>query len=71
MRDFEYEKIENGISIIKYTGDETVINIPDKIDGLPVISIGSKAFAENHHITSITIPDSVANIKKMHLIVST
>ncbi len=47
MRDFEYEKIENGISI------------------------DSKAFAENHNITSITIPDSVANIKKMHLIVST
>ena len=40
MRDFEYEKIENGISI------------------------DSKAFAENHNITSITIPDSVANIKK-------
>ena len=64
MSDFEYKKIENGISIIKYTGEETVINIPDKIDGLPVISIGSKAFAENHHITSVTIPDSVANIKK-------
>ena len=37
MSDFEYKKIENGISIIKYTGEETVINIPDKIDGLPVI----------------------------------
>ena len=62
MSNFEYKTMENGISIIKYTGKETVIDIPKEIDGLPVIAIGNKAFAENHHITSITIPDSVTDI---------
>jgi len=36
--------------------------IPDKIEGLPVASIGDQAFMGCNSLTSITIPDSVTNI---------
>jgi uncharacterized protein YjbI with pentapeptide repeats len=39
-----------------------VLDIPDKIDGLPVSLIGDDAFAECTSLTSITIPDGVTSI---------
>ena len=61
--DFESEYIEGGraISITGYTGTRTVVNIPPQIQGLPVTSIGYRAF-EYTQITSVTIPNSVTEI---------
>ena len=36
--------------------------IPDEIEGLPVTSIGDRAFWGCYRLTSITIPDSVTSI---------
>ena len=50
--------------ITGYIGnDETItdVRVPSTIDGLPVTSIGSKAFAEHSELTSIILPDSVTN----------
>ncbi len=44
------------------TCTDTDIVIPDTYEGLPVTSIGSKAFSGCKSLTSITIPDTVTNI---------
>jgi hypothetical protein len=38
------------------------VTIPDTINGLPVTSIGSGAFAWCSSLTSVTIPDTVTSI---------
>ena len=40
----------------------SVLNIPAKIDGKSVTSIGDEAFSQNTTITSVTIPDTVTVI---------
>ena len=46
------------IKIDKYTGTDTVVVIPDKIDGLPVTSIAGYAF-NGTNVTSITLPSGM------------
>ncbi len=61
--DFEYWVLDDGTAeITKYTGTDTELTIPSKIDGKPVTSIGDYAFAYLPILSSITIPDSVINI---------
>jgi len=57
-------KLENGTLTItgcdpKPTGD---LIIPDTIDGFPVTSIGSEAFADCTGLTSVTLPSSLKSI---------
>ena len=53
--------IEN-IVITGYSGKDTDIIIPNKIDERPVTSIGDSAFWGCSELTSITIPDNVTSI---------
>ena len=61
---FEYNRIDSGIIIDKYTGSAKSVTIPSRIDNLPVISIGNDAFNCCSALMSITIPDSVSSIGK-------
>ena len=56
----QYSKSSDGksIKIEKYTGTDTVVVIPDKIDGLPVTSIAGYAF-NGTNVTSITLPSGM------------
>ena len=60
--DFTYTSSNGQVTITKYTGLGSVVNIPSVIDGLPVISIGTRAFVNRDNLTSITIPDGVISI---------
>jgi len=46
------------IKIEKYTGTDTVVVIPDKIDGLPVTSIKGYAF-NGTNVTKVTLPSGM------------
>ena len=61
--DFSFEIIANGsaVKITGYVGTNTEVRIPQRIQGLPVTTIGDRAFAFNQ-LTNITIPDSVTHI---------
>ena len=64
----EYEYVddkysEGGIELTKYNGTDTTVTIPKQIDGMNVTSIGESAFEENENITSVTIPNTVTDIK--------
>jgi PKD repeat protein len=55
--------INNGtLTITGYNGPGGDLTIPDKINGLPVTSIGNYAFYYNASLTSVFIPSSVTNI---------
>jgi hypothetical protein len=50
-----------GVTITGYSGDKWEINIPPKIQKIPVTEIGFGAFA-NNQVISVTIPNSVTSI---------
>jgi hypothetical protein len=59
---FNYTTNNGTITITKYIGSGGAVTIPNTIDGLPVSSIGSYAFAWCYSLSSITIPTSVTSI---------
>jgi len=59
---FTYTIADGGVTITGYTGEETDIVIPQKIEHLPVTEIGSGAFMQNYDITSVTLPDGIRTI---------
>jgi len=61
--DFTVATIDNGraVRITDYKGNKTTINIPPRINNLPVTEIGDSAFKEKG-LTSITIPSGVTSI---------
>ena len=60
---FEYSRIGSEIRIYKYKGSAKSVNIPVRIDGLPVTSIGSSAFENCSSLKSINIPKGVTSIE--------
>ena len=61
--DYSYRGNETGITISKYNGSDTVVTVPDEINGKPVTAIGSNAFSSKSKITSVTIPKTVTVIE--------
>lgn len=54
--------IQNGeATIVKYTGDTDVVEIPSEINGFPMTSIGTNAFSYMN-LKSVFIPDSIHSI---------
>ena len=62
--DFGVSKSADGksITIDEYKGKATAVNIPARIQNLPVTVIGDQAFSSNSSITSVTIPNTVTSI---------
>jgi hypothetical protein len=65
--DFEVVKSKDGksITIDGYKGSATAVNIPAKIQNLPVTVIDENAFVNKKKITSVTIPNGVTSIGQM------
>ena len=61
---YDYILVNNGTGarITAYSGSESVVVIPDTIDGYPVVSIGSYSFASLSGITDVTVPEGVTDI---------
>jgi hypothetical protein len=60
--DFDYTTTNGTITITGYTGPGGAVVIPGAINGLPVTSIGDKAFYACTSLTGISIPSGVASI---------
>lgn len=62
--DYVYRLLSDGtVQILKYTGEESAVNIPASIDGRDVESIGYGAFRENESIQNVTIPSKVTELQ--------
>lgn len=61
---FRYRLLEDGTAeILKYTGEELYLVLPETLEGRPVTSIGEEAFYNSHFsMKSFTIPASVTHI---------
>ena len=60
--DFEYEYVvlEDGTAeITYYRGDEIELDVPEKLDGYDVTSIGDSAFNAKFHLRKIRLPNSI------------
>lgn len=62
FRGMRFEKIQNEYILKNYNGNAKIINIPPKVRGLNVTSIGDYAFRNCTSLTNITIPNGVTNI---------
>jgi hypothetical protein len=59
--DFKTAVANGRVTITGYTGTAKDVQIPERINGLPVTAIGNRAFAANE-LKSVTIPNSVTSI---------
>src|ERR1035437_9663121 len=62
LAQFQYTTSNGAITITSYTGYGGSVIIPSQINGLPVKSIGSGAFASCAIVHDVTIPSSVTSI---------
>ena len=61
--DYQYRVLEDGTAeITSYSGKDSVLKIPNTLDGKTVTSIGDQAFAWCRALTSIELPDSVISM---------
>ncbi len=58
---FDYEIVNQFVRICDYTGEDSRVEIPGEIDGLPVREIGAYAFSSKG-ITHLTLPETVEKI---------
>ena len=61
--EFSYTVEDGYARIVKYTGNGTVVNVPEYIGGYPVKVIGEGAFRFNTSVTEIYIPVGVERIE--------
>ncbi|MBQ8290415.1 MAG: leucine-rich repeat protein [Clostridia bacterium] len=59
---FGYSRLNGEITITKYTGNESSIELPSEILGEPVTRIAPNAFENCTSLKSVTVPDSVTSI---------
>lgn len=57
--DFAYTIENNTVTITRYIGNASEVTVPDQIEGLPVTAIGDTAFAWNHTIVKVILPDTL------------
>ena len=58
---YNYYILDAGIHLTEYIGSNTVVEIPEYIDGKKVVVLGS-IFESNTTVTSVTIPDGIKAI---------
>lgn len=62
--DYDYDVFSDSITITKYTGNATELDVPDKLNDLPVTKIKEKVFSDtdSRKITKISLPASISEI---------
>ena len=59
---FTYTNNNGTLTITGYDGPAGAVSIPAAVNGLPVTSIGDKAFGSCTNLTNVTIPASITSI---------
>ena len=62
-KSWKYDKKEDGkLRIVRYIGQDTKVEVPDKIGRIAVTSISHGAFKDQESLTSVVIPDCIKSI---------
>ena len=60
--DYKYSIVNNSVTIDSYTGSDSVVIVPDNIDGYDVTEIGGSAFAGCTNVKEIKLPETLETI---------
>jgi len=60
---YDYVISEDGCIITLYKGSQSVVEVPNEINGSPVVEIGAEAFKDKTLITTVILPDSIKVIR--------
>ena len=60
--DYKYSIVNNSVTIDSYTGSDSVVIVPDNIDGYDVTEIGGSAFARCTNVKEIKLPETLETI---------
>ena len=63
--DFTYDVEDDGIKIRSYTASDTVVVIPEEIEGKPVTGFYDYVFANNNPVRAVLIPESVKELEEV------
>ena len=63
--DYTYTLSGDEATITGYSGNRTIVTVPDELDGHPVTAIGRAAFFMHGEIVSLTISDGIKTIGDM------
>ena len=63
--DFTYDVEDDGIKIRSYTGSDTVVVIPEEIEGKPVTGFYDYVFANDNPVRAGLIPESVKELEQV------
>jgi hypothetical protein len=53
---------DGNYEILTYNGEANIINVPESIDGIPVVEIGFNFLRGNENVVELNIPDTVEEI---------
>ncbi|MBQ7818419.1 MAG: leucine-rich repeat protein [Bacteroidales bacterium] len=59
---FEYEIVDDEVTITGYTGSTSTLNIPSSVNGYPVTAIKENAFKDCTTVDSISLPTTLKSI---------
>ena len=59
---FTFDEVEDGLTITGFTGDFSLVEIPETINGQTVTRIADYAFAGNSYIQEVQLPQTVTSI---------
>ena len=65
--DYKYEKYKTGIRLLRYIGKTKDVVVPEKVDGLKVIALGSECF-EGIKLKSIVLPDCIEELNGNYIV---
>lgn len=63
--DFEYNGVQGGIRVTKYLGTDTIVVIPETIEGEPVVEVGGLMFANDSSVRGVLVPSGVTELTQV------
>ncbi len=56
-------RLEDDYAVLKsYTGEDGRVEVPSRVEDLPVIAVGSRAFEDNEYVRAVVLPKTVDDI---------
>ena len=63
MLELQYKEVDDGtLCVAAYTGDESVVEIPASVDGIPVTVVADGIFRGHPELTEVRLPDCVTDL---------
>lgn len=62
VTDYEYSIVDGAVTILRYTGSESYVLVPAKIDGYPVKNVADCCFYQNDIIETLVISEGISEI---------